>query len=80
MTGRGRGFCVVKLPSGAQEPVRGVAGLAKRPGRLPDEGPEGELARLRGEIQQLEIVLQDLRRRIGELEKKTVQTAGGDLA
>ena len=68
MSGRGRGFCVLRFPSGPGETVVGYAGRAGWPvARLP-QGLHADLAALRHEARQLETALNDFRRRIGFLQ------------
>ena len=67
MTGRGSGFCVVKLPNGPEEPITGLAGRACQPvGRTP--GEDAELVHLRRQAWQIETVLGVIRRRIERLQ------------
>jgi len=67
MTGRGRGFCVLKLPNGPGEPIAGLAGRVGRPLGQP-LGPEKESAHLRRQAEQIEAVLRMIRTRIRLLE------------
>ena len=76
MTGRGRGFCVLKLPSGAGNPVIGSAGWPGWAVARPLEG-ETDLAQLRSHARHIEAVLTGIRSRIERLEAKRRQEAVG---
>ena len=67
MTGRGRGVCVLKMPAGPREPVTGIAGRAAVPVgmQLP---PQAQLASLRRQARQVEVVLRSIRQRIEQLQ------------
>ena len=67
MTGRGRGFCVLKLPTEPGEAVTGIAGRSGRPVGWPvgqAMGAEAELARLRSQAGRIEAMLRAVRSRI----------------
>jgi len=64
MTGRGRGYCLLKLSGGAGEPLTGFAGRSGLPVRLrPDRIGMGSVS-LSLQVQCLEAELRDIRRRI----------------
>ena len=76
MTGRSRGFCVLKLPSGPGKPVIGSAGWPGRPVARPLEG-ETDLAQLRSHARHIEAILAGIRSRIQRLEAGRRQEAAG---
>ena len=76
MTGRGRGFCVLKLPSGPGKPVIGSAGWPGWPVARPLEG-RTDLAQLRSHARHIEAVLTGIRSRIQRLEAGRRQEAVG---
>ena len=67
MTGRGQGFCVLKVPAGVAVPVAGLTGRAGRPFGLRTD-PSQELALLRRQAEHIEGVLRVIHRRIGRLQ------------
>lgn len=64
MTGRGDGFCLLKLPSIPDEPLIGFAGGFGYPVRLSSGASGTDLASLGRRLQDLEAGLRDLRRRL----------------
>ena len=76
MTGRGRGFCVLRLPRGPGKPIIGSAGWPGRPVAWPLEG-QTDLAQLRSHARHIEAVLTGIRSRIERLEAKRRQEAVG---
>ena len=64
MTGRGGGYCILKLPGSPDEPLSGFAGQSGYPVRLWPDGIGMDLASLRRRAQRLEAELRDMRRRI----------------
>lgn len=69
MTGRGEGFCLLKLPSIPDEPLIGFAGGSGYPVRLSSGASGTDLASLGRRLQSLEAGLRDIRRRLGALER-----------
>lgn len=65
MTGGGRGFCVLRVPSKPDESVTGFAGLSGRPVSGCRLRPAMELASLRARAERLQAVLGAMRDRIG---------------
>ena len=67
MTGRGRGFCVLKSPDNPQEALTGLTGQANWlvSQRL---GDDVQLAQLRSQARQIEGILQAINRRIEYLQ------------
>jgi Family of unknown function (DUF5320) len=65
MTGGGRGFCLLREPSKANEAVTGFAGLSGRPVSGCPLRPSMELAWLRARVDQLQTVLRAMRDRSG---------------
>jgi len=64
MTGGGRGYCLLNLSGGADEPLTGFAGRSGLPVRLrPDRIGMGSVS-LSLQVQCLEAELRDIRRRI----------------
>lgn len=77
MTGRGRGFCVLRLPSNPDQPLLGVVGRTGRPVARP-LGNEAELAHLRSQARQIETVLGVIRALLKRLETSPRRaTVGG---
>jgi hypothetical protein len=77
MTGGGRGFCVLRLPSDPAQPLLGVVGRTGWPVARPLEG-EPELAQLRSQARQIETVLRVIRARLERLEaSRRPATVGG---
>jgi len=70
MTGRGGGYCILKLPGSTDESLSGFAGRSGYPVRLRPDGIGMELASLRHRAQRLEAELRDVRRRIVALGRK----------
>ena len=64
MTGRGRGYCLLKLSGGPDEPLSGFSGRSGDPVRLWPDGIGMDLASLSLQVQCLEAELRDIRRRI----------------
>lgn len=67
MSGRGQGFCALKLPVKPGEEVTGFAGQAGWPVAMEGGAPCHDLAALYREVQRLEETLQFLRGRIHAL-------------
>jgi hypothetical protein len=67
MSGRGGGFCALKIPQGSSGPVTGFAGRAAWPVEPAGEA-DSELAQVQTQISQLQVMLQALQRRIEHLE------------
>jgi hypothetical protein len=70
MTGRGGGYCLLKLPGSLDEPLSGFAGRSGYPVRLRPDETQMDLASLSLRAQRLEAELRDMRRRIMALEQK----------
>ena len=68
MTGRGMGYCVLKLPEGGGTP-HGLAGSAGRPVGTRAPAAE-EIGAIRGMIDSLARQLEDVQARIGGLKRK----------
>lgn len=64
MTGRGGGYCLLKLPGSPDEPLSGFAGRSGLPVRLWPDGRGVDLASLSLRAQRLEAELRDMRRRL----------------
>jgi len=64
MTGRGGGFCLLKLSGPPDEPLSGFAGRSGVTMRIWPAGLGTDLVSLRLRAQRLEVELRDLRRRI----------------
>jgi len=64
MTGRGGGYCSLKLSGSPDEQLSGFAGRSGYPVRLRPDGIGMDLASLRRRAQRLEAELRDMRRRI----------------
>ena len=76
MTGRGRGFCVLKVP---QEPIAPAAGIAGQMG-WPVGGTSAswaELSRLRSDARRIEAILTTIRSRIAVIEACPTPTSSG---
>jgi hypothetical protein len=67
MTGGGRGFCVLRLPRSADEPVEGFAGAAGRPVRIVPDARRTEVASLRRRVVELERMVRGVRERVTAL-------------
>ena len=65
ITGRGRGFCILKMPYTATEPITGFVGLSGRPVTCLQNSSEAELTCSRADVQRLRAVLDGLQRNIG---------------
>jgi len=76
MTGGSRGMCVLKLSAEPNEPVIGLAGRAGWPVRRPPDC-RVELTQLRHHARYLEVLLADIRGRIGHLEAGRLQEPDG---
>jgi hypothetical protein len=70
MTGKGRGFCLLKISGGPNEPMSGFAGRSGLPVRLWPDGIGMDSASLSLRAQRLEAELRDIRRRIAALKQK----------
>jgi hypothetical protein len=68
MTGRGMGYCVVKLPPDG-ESLQGYAGVAGRP-VVAGGHRDGEVASLRRLARSLETRLERIRARISDIEER----------
>ena len=66
MTGRGRGFCILRVPDEPDQPLNGFVGRAGWPMPSPAATPF-ELANLRAEARHLEAVLRTVRSRLEHL-------------
>jgi len=76
MTGRGSGFCVLKVPQEPNAPAAGTAGQTGRPvGGT--SASWAELARLRSEAKRIEAILTAIRSRIEALETCRTPTGSG---
>ena len=71
MTGRGRGYCVLRLPRSPDEPVEGFVGAAGRPVCYPDGTRQAEAVSLRRRVAELERMIRAVRDRIAGLEVKS---------
>lgn len=67
MTGRGEGFCLLKLPGSPGEPLSGFLGRSGYPVRFRSEGIGVDLDFLRHWVRRLEAELRAMRRRIEAL-------------
>ncbi len=69
MTGRGKGYCVIKLPENEKLPemVSGVLSEIKDP--VSHDSSQDETVRLSSRLSQMQIALRDLDRRIKNLRK-----------
>jgi hypothetical protein len=76
ITGSGRGFCVLKMPDTANEPITGFAGWSGRPVARLQNRSETELACLRANFQRLQVILDRLQRDINILETNRMRTHG----
>ena len=76
MTGRGRGFCVLKLTTRPGAPVTGLAGWRGWPVGPPPEG-EADLGQLRTQARRIEAVLRAIRGRLERLETSRRRGSGG---
>jgi len=70
MTGKGGGYCLLKLPGSPDEPLRGFAGRSGLAVRLWPDGKGMDLASLSLRVQGLEAELRDMRRRIKALRQE----------
>jgi len=77
MTGRGRGMCVLKMPSGPGQSVTGIAGGAGSPVG-PYSSPRTELALLRRHAERIETVLRSIHERIEQLEASRIRAPAGE--
>jgi len=75
ITGDGRGFCMLKMPDTANEPITGLAGLSGRPVAWLQDRSETELACLRTNVQRFQMILDGLKRHIGILETNQRRSA-----
>jgi hypothetical protein len=70
MTGRGGGYCLLKLPGSPDETLSGFVGRSGYPVRIRPDGIGMDLAFLRHGVQRFEAELRDMRRRIVALGRK----------
>lgn len=68
MSGKGRGYCMLKISQLPDEPHTGFAGLAGKPLTLYPGLPSADIAFLKFRVQYLQLMLQDIQRRIEVLE------------
>ena len=78
ITGGGRGFCILKMPDTANEPITGFAGLSSRPVVCLQNRSETELLCLRANVQRLQMILDGLQRHIGILETNPTRSSWMD--
>jgi hypothetical protein len=67
MTGRGRGYCVLRLPRDVGESVEGLIGAAGRAVRIADAAGGPATASLRRRVAELERAVHAIRERIATL-------------
>jgi hypothetical protein len=95
MTGKGNGYCIMRLPDDPREPCRGLTGLTGRPLELPpgsaDSGATAlaaEIAHIQSALETIEHDLENLRalaRRLAASDpgdtsdEPTTPTGGGNL-
>jgi hypothetical protein len=77
MTGGGRGYCVLRLPRSAHEPVEGFVGAAGRPVACFPHREHTEFAHLRYQARRIELAIEDLRRRLTGLEASWTRGTAG---
>jgi len=70
MTGKGRGFCLLKISGGPDEPLSGFAGRSGLPVRFRLDRLGMDSVSLSLRAQHLEAELRDIRRRIAALKQK----------
>jgi len=76
MTGRGRGFCVLKMPQGPSTLAVDIAGQPGRPvGGTPASW--ARVARLRNDARRIEVILAAIRNRIAAIEPRRTPTGSG---
>lgn len=68
MSGKGRGYCMLKISQLPDEPHTGFAGLAGKPLTLYPGSPSADIASLKFRVQCLQLMLRDIQRRIEVLE------------
>ncbi len=78
ITGGGRGFCMLKMPDTANEPITGFAGLSGRPVACLQNRSGTELVCLRANVQRLQMILDGLQRHIGILETNRTRSSWMD--
>jgi hypothetical protein len=78
ITGGGRGFCMLKIPDTANEPITGFAGLSGHPVACLQHRSETELACLRANVDRLQVILNGLQRDIGILETNRMRSTWMD--
>jgi len=76
LTGRGRGYCLMKIPGKPDEPLAGFAGLAGYPVGFPSRDLEADLESLRARILNLRTAVQGLHRRVTAVEYSPSKTSG----
>jgi len=74
MTGRGGGFCLLKLPSSPDESLTGFAGRSGYPVRIPSHGMKTDLESLRARIWNVETAIRSIQRRVAALEATPTET------
>lgn len=78
MTGRARGYCMLKVPKAPEEPMVGIAGIEGRPVTVESCSPgERALAHLRQQAAYIENALNFIRNRICHLEAVRVLGKSG---
>jgi len=68
MTGRGSGYCMLKIPRTQGEPQTGFAGLSGRPVTLLPDSPRVDVASLHLRAWRVQVALRSIDRRIAILE------------
>ena len=68
ITGGGRGYCVLKVPSTPNEPMTGLAGLPGRPVAFFPGRSEMHPSFLMAEVRRIRMALEGIRRHVGTLE------------
>jgi len=73
MTGRGDGFCILRISDVSGEPVTGFVGISGRPVFASADKPRTDLMLLRTQVRHMEMRLNDIQRRVDALyqRKKT---------
>jgi hypothetical protein len=70
MTGRGGGFCILRISEASGEPVTGFAGISGRPVSASADKPRPDLMFLRTKVRHMEKRLGDIRRRVDALDTR----------
>ena len=70
MTGRGNGFCILRISGASGEPVTGFAGISGKPVSASTDKPRTNLMLLRTQVRRIEIRLGGIWRRVVALDKR----------